>query len=114
MARGQKSCPECHKITGPRTYKCECGYEFPIKSKTPTASSEDPQKTHVAQQRVITREELDLDINAMMAKYTMETILAAMVNKTSIKWHLDPSEKNRKYEQLLDDLHIAWENWKGE
>lgn len=28
MPRGKKTCPTCNKEHGPRTHKCECGYEF--------------------------------------------------------------------------------------
>lgn len=28
MPRGKKTCPKCSKEHGPRTHKCDCGYEF--------------------------------------------------------------------------------------
>lgn len=32
MPRGNKTCPTCNTGCGPRSYRCACGYEFPIKS----------------------------------------------------------------------------------
>jgi len=39
MPRGVKTCPQCEKACGPRTYKCkECGHQFIIKGMTPPPS----------------------------------------------------------------------------
>lgn len=34
MPRGSKTCPQCNKSNGPRTYVCECGYSFIFKPNT--------------------------------------------------------------------------------
>ena len=34
MPRGSKTCPKCQCVTGPRSFKCKCGYEFVFKPKS--------------------------------------------------------------------------------
>ena len=44
MPRGQKTCPSCNSLTGPRTKTCSCGHKFHFKPaifKTPRGKSID-------------------------------------------------------------------------
>ena len=44
MPRGQKKCPSCNSLTGPRTKTCSCGHKFHFKPaifKTPRGKSID-------------------------------------------------------------------------
>ena len=44
MPRGQKTCPSCNSLTGPRTKICSCGHKFHFKPaifKTPRGKSID-------------------------------------------------------------------------
>ena len=34
MPRGHKQCPQCYKLTGPRTKICSCGFKFLFKLKS--------------------------------------------------------------------------------
>ena len=40
MAKGQKSCPNCSEVTGPRAYVCKsCGYIYAFKPKSKEAKN---------------------------------------------------------------------------
>jgi len=75
--RGRKTCPTCGKTLGARTLVCECGHEFPRK----TRAKKDPYSPYEMQLEeleaiVKARKELIKPLGQLIEKYGPDVVLA--------------------------------------